>query len=182
MRRLIETIKDIIYDYIDYFIIIIVVFSVSVLIGWRLPQLFASGLDKQPINDSENIIVVSENIDNNSENNDSKTEDNENENITEDNENTLDENKNLENSINNNEEEIKKSSNEKIIITVEIPKGSLGPKIAQILKDKGLINDTTEFLKRAKELKLDTKLQSGKFNIEEGSTLDNIIKIVSRQI
>ncbi|TCO73820.1 MltG/YceG/YrrL family protein [Marinisporobacter balticus] len=61
------------------------------------------------------------------------------------------------------------------IIHVEIPSGTAGTGIAKILKEKGLIEDTAKFIARVEELKMASKLKSGTFDIQAGSTLDDVI-------
>ncbi|QZY53634.1 hypothetical protein [Crassaminicella profunda] len=68
---------------------------------------------------------------------------------------------------------------EPTIIKVNIPSGTPGIGIAKILKEKGLIEDTSIFIKRVEELKLASKLKSGTFDIQTGSSLDNIIYMIT---
>lgn len=189
MRKLIEGIKDFIYDSVDYFIVLCVVLLVGVIIGWRLPQLFASDLDKYSeseiaaATDESDNKEVSETDKNTSKDDSSKTiEDNVIEVVEEESDNSNSE-KNIDESDSNesssNESSSNVSNNNGETITVVIPSGSLSPKIADILKNKGLIDDTNEFLKKAKELKLDTKLRSGDFKIKQGSSLESIIKKIA---
>lgn len=58
---------------------------------------------------------------------------------------------------------------------VEIPSGSSGIAIAKILKDKSIISDTKMFITRVDQLKLGSKLKAGSFTIKAGSTLDEVI-------
>ena len=67
------------------------------------------------------------------------------------------------------------------LITVEVPNGTPGMGIANILRDKGLIHSSQDFIARVDELKLGTKLKSGTYKIETGATLDEIIYILSGQ-
>ncbi|SKC75970.1 hypothetical protein [Maledivibacter halophilus] len=64
-------------------------------------------------------------------------------------------------------------------ITVEIPKGTVGNGIAQILKEKSLIESTSEFIDRVEELKLGPKLRYGTFTIKSNSSIDKIISIIT---
>ncbi|MCT4607437.1 MAG: endolytic transglycosylase MltG [Marinisporobacter sp.] len=65
------------------------------------------------------------------------------------------------------------------IMKVTIPSGSPGINIAKILKNEGLIEDTSIFIKRVEELKLASKLKSGTFHIQTGSSLDDIIYTIT---
>lgn len=58
---------------------------------------------------------------------------------------------------------------------VEIPSGSSGIAIAKILKEKGIISDTKMFITRVDQLKMGSKLKAGSFTIKAGSTLDDVI-------
>lgn len=184
LSNFVEKFKDFLYDFIDYIIVFAVIIIVIGIIGWRLDILFADNVVKTPIISSEdtnsNITSINENtsIDisekNISENpiddteiNNSTQNDNQN--------NKIDSNESDKDTNTNNTENIK-------IVVIDIPKGSLGPTIADILLKKGLIDSKTEFLNRAKELKLDTKLKAGSFKIESNSSLDKIIKIIAGAI
>ena len=61
---------------------------------------------------------------------------------------------------------------------ITIPAGSYASKIAQILFDAGLITSTDDFLKELTAEKADTKLKAGTFTIPAGSTMEEIIKIL----
>ncbi|WP_427340099.1 hypothetical protein [Caloranaerobacter sp. DY30410] len=176
MNSFFEKFKDFLYDIIDYIIIIGITVIVIGIIGWRLDILFADNTVKTPIISSE---VVSNNDNNASINKNTSTStdttDNTEVNNSAQNNNQndqIDSNKPDKNTNSNN------TQNTKIVI-INIPKGSLGPTIADILLREGLIDSKTEFLNRAKELKLDTKLKAGSFKIESNSSLDKIIKIIA---
>ncbi|MFZ5965632.1 MAG: hypothetical protein ACOYVK_00440 [Bacillota bacterium] len=64
-------------------------------------------------------------------------------------------------------------------VQIVIPSGTAGIGIAKILTEKGLISDPNQFTKRAEELKLASKLRSGTFSIPTGTSLDDIIGIIS---
>jgi hypothetical protein len=63
---------------------------------------------------------------------------------------------------------------------ITIPSGSGSSKIAQIVYDAGLCSSAKEFADRCVELKKDTKLQAGTFTIPAGSSIDDIINILTR--
>lgn len=60
-------------------------------------------------------------------------------------------------------------------VVLEIPSGASGFSIAKQLKEKGLITDTSAFIKRVEELKLGVKLRSGSFTLKTGMTMDQVI-------
>ncbi|MDF2676952.1 MAG: hypothetical protein K0Q97_1266, partial [Bacillota bacterium] len=84
-----------------------------------------------------------------------------------------------EGSSNENEEDNDPEEVNNSVITVEIPQGSLPGVIAEILVNENLIEDENEFLSRSVSLGLDTKLQSGTYEIEKGMSIDDVIKIIA---
>lgn len=66
-------------------------------------------------------------------------------------------------------------------VTITIPSGTSGAGIAKILKDNHLIQDTAAFISRIEELNLAVKLKSGTFTINSGTSLDDIIYIITGQ-
>lgn len=64
--------------------------------------------------------------------------------------------------------------------TVEIPSGAYSQKIAQILADAGVVPSTDAFLKAVNDAGLETKLKAGTFKIPAGSTLNDVVKIVTK--
>lgn len=186
LNNFIERFKDFLYDIIDYIIVIGIIVIVVGIIGWRLDILFADNIVKTPLISSQetnnsNITSINENIsvdileEGISENSIDGTESPL---SATDTNNTAQNDNQIDSTESNKDITINDSQNVKIVI-VDIPKGSLGPAIADILLKKGLIDNKNEFLIRAKELKLDTKLKAGSFKIENNSSLDKIIKIIA---
>lgn len=66
-----------------------------------------------------------------------------------------------------------------VMASITIPQGSYPSQIAEILLNNNLIKSKEEFLTRCVELNLDTRLQSGTFNIATGTPLDDVIKIIA---
>lgn len=64
--------------------------------------------------------------------------------------------------------------------TIEIPSGAYSQKIAQILSEAGVVPSQDAFLKAVSDGGLETKLKAGTFKIPAGSTLDDVVKIVTR--
>lgn len=174
MKKIYEGIKDFLYDSIDYIIIIGIIGIVVFVISWRLNFLFAkdaliSPKDNTIIQDNakDKIDPVENNQEENNENkpNDAETTETA-ENINEVSEET--------------KEPIDNSEKDKIV-KITIPEGSLPSKIASILESNKLISSKNDFIQKAIELKLDTKLKSGEYEIKSGSTLEEILKIIAKQ-
>ena len=64
---------------------------------------------------------------------------------------------------------------------VQIPSGSTGVIIAGILKDTGIIDNTSDFINRTESRGLISKLQSGTFKIGSDMDLDEIIDKLTGQ-
>ena len=64
-------------------------------------------------------------------------------------------------------------------VQVVIPAGSAGITIAKILKEKGIITDTKVFITRVDALKMGPKLKAGTFTIKAGSSLDDVINTIA---
>jgi hypothetical protein len=154
MKRFFEGLKDILYDGIDYIMMAVIIVIVALIINWRLGGLFAKdGLDaisKKP--------TVS--------NGEVKNKPNDNKNSTE---NTGDAKKD---NISN--------ENSDALVKITIPKGSLPSKIGDILADNGLVKDKDEFVKKAIDMKLETKLKYGEFEIPKGSSMEEILQILTK--
>ena len=63
-------------------------------------------------------------------------------------------------------------------ITVDIPKGSSANGIAKILKEAGLIDDVDAFLETVEKLDATLKMKYGTYKIPQGSTAEEIIDIL----
>ena len=162
MNKAIEKIKDILYDSFDYVVILIIIIIVALIIGWRLDILFANNIENIP-NESE-VVVVGPEREKEIPNNDLPLE-----------------------------EEIEPPTEEppieneivKPIVTGEnvnvvIPSGSLPGKIALILSENKLIDNSQDFVAKMVELKLDTKLKSGTYSIPMGSSYEEILNIITK--
>ncbi len=188
MKNFVEKIKDFLYDATDYVLILVIIVGVAAIIGWRLDILFAKDMDKTGSDNDKAPItdVATDNKDNNNTEKDNTEKDNtdnkSNENINDITDNKVDENTDN-NSSNSNADgnvntDVKTDTEE--IITVKIPNGSLPPTIANILLEKGLIENKMEFLIKSQELKLDTKLKSGEYNIKKGTSLEELIRTLAK--
>ncbi|NLV87800.1 MAG: endolytic transglycosylase MltG [Tissierellia bacterium] len=175
MRRITEWIKDFLYDSIDYIIMIGIIGAVAIIIGWRLDLLFAKEAAELPPSDE---IVVESPRDNrddyvNPEEDDNLDLANSDDNIDNNDEN-IDENDQVI------DENIDENQGQAVEITVVIPPGSLPSKIASILEEHKLISSRAEFVQKTQEMKLDTKLKSGTFKIMSNSSLEEIIRIITK--
>ena len=186
-----EKFKDFLYNSIDYIIMLIVIIAVVCIISWRLDILFVnnganSTLTKniENINDDKKVV---ENIDGdqNNEGNNEDTGDKLPE--TPGNSETSDEEAPIETAGDANEEKPaeEKPQEEKPAetggtIEVNIPAKSLPGEIGKILEQQGVVSSATDFVNKCVELKLDTKLKSGKFTFNKGASLDDVVKIIAQ--
>lgn len=176
MRNFLEGLKDMLYDSIDYIIMIGIIGIVVFVIGWRLDLLFAKdALDVPP----KNSIVVEDNENKNPDatmdNQDQIVEEPKDEIQDEESKNNVAENAPEEP---NNDQLSDPISNK--VIKITIPSGSLPSKIGSILESNGLVSKT-EFVQKAQELKLDTKLKSGDYEIASGSSVEDIVKLIANK-
>lgn len=201
-----EKFKDFLYNSIDYIIMLIVIIAVVCIISWRLDILFVnnganSTLTKNIENNNDDKKVV-ENIDGD-QNTDGNNEDN-GEKLPETAGNAdgsdeeapvetagdakpADEEAPTETAGDANE---KKPAEEKPAeekpaetggtIEVNIPAKSLPGEIGKILEQQGVVSSATDFVNKCVELKLDTKLKSGKFTFNKGASLDDVVKIIAQ--
>lgn len=190
-----EKFKDFLYNSIDYIIMLIVIIAVVCIISWRLDILFVnnganSTLTKNIENNNEDNKVV-ENIDGD-QGNEATNEDN-GEKVQEGKANaeTKDGEENLETAGDAKdtdekpaEEKPAEKAEEKPAQTgsveVNIPAKSLPGEIGKILEQQGVVSSATDFVNKCVELKLDTKLKSGKFTINKGASLDDVVKIIAQ--
>lgn len=159
MKKIINAIRDFLYNITDYGLIITVIVVMAVILSWRFDILFNRGIDKEVIKE---LPEMTQN-ENNNEQEDSSPESSE----------------DPEKQPNENPEPPQNQGGTGLIATVNIPEGSFPSKIGDILLNSNLIKDKQEFLNRSMELGLDTKLRSGTFEIEVGTSLDDIIKTIA---
>lgn len=200
-----EKFKDFLYNSIDYIIMLIVIIAVVCIISWRLDILFVnnganSTLTKNIENNNDDKKVV-ENIDGdqNTDGNNEDTGDKLPE--TAGNTETSDEEAPVETAGDANASEEaptetagdtneEKPAEEKPVeekpaetggtIEVNIPAKSLPGEIGKILEQQGVVSSATDFVNKCVELKLDTKLKSGKFTFNKGASLDDVVKIIAQ--
>lgn len=157
MKDFLDKIKDILYDGTEYILMIAIIAAVALVINWRLDGLFAMNADnsdKQVALDNESIVDDYNEYVKNTEDETPKEEE------TEDN------------------EEVKETEN--VVINVTIPSGALPNQIASILVSKGLVESKSEFIDKVVEMGVEKKLKSGTFKIAKGSSLEEIVNIISK--
>ncbi|SHJ84846.1 MltG/YceG/YrrL family protein [Paramaledivibacter caminithermalis] len=175
-----EKIKDFFYDFSDTLLSLFIILVMGFVITWKL-----SGAMSIPIFNTINnpsIKILEENPKNIEINiSDGKTNDKSHGNNTETNSNVSQENSNQDttNSSTNSNTENKAVHIKAENIDIQIPKGTSGIGIANILKEKGLIDDTSKFLNRVEELELAPKLRYGEFSIKSNSSIDEMITIIT---
>ncbi len=151
----VDKLKDILYDSIDYIIMIGIVVVVILVIGWRLDILFTgSDVAEVPTNEvsepiTDEVAPSPDDTSGNQSNESPETPSNENAGSTE--------------------------------VQVTIPDGSLPNDIGKILEESGVIENSNEFVNKAVELGLDTKLRSGSYSLNTNQTIEEIVLIISKQ-
>ncbi len=160
MKKIINAIRDFLYNITDYGLIVTVILVMIVILGWRFDILMSKGIEKEVIKE---LPIIDDNETKEPENPENPGDD-------------VQENPNTEQP---SQEPEKPVENSGLIATINIPEGSFPSKIGDILINSNLIADKDEFLKRSVELGLDTRLRSGTFEIEVGTSLDNVIKIIA---
>lgn len=151
MKRIINAIRDFLYNITDYGLIIGVIAVMVVILGWRFEILFNRGIEKEVI---EQLPVI----------------------VGQDDPKDPTDSEDPGQSV---EKEPSEPEGNGLIATVVIPAGSFPSTIGDILLNSNLIKDKNEFLNRSVALGLDTRLRSGTYEIEIGTPLDNIIKILA---
>ncbi|CCQ98595.1 conserved hypothetical protein [[Clostridium] ultunense Esp] len=164
MRNFFEGLKDILYDGIDYIMMILVIVVVALVINWRLGGLFAKDatdtISKKPSSTIENGNTTSNGKEEENKKKDSGRVD--------------------ETAVDDKEDDGTSEKDVKDVIEITIPPGSLPAKIGDILVSKGLVSDGSEFVQKAVELNMETKLKSGEYYIEKNSSLEDIINILTK--
>jgi hypothetical protein len=163
MKKILEKIQDILYDSLDYVIMLVIVLVVVAVIGWRLDVLFAKDVA------SGNKVIV-EGVHNKVDDEPNDDEDTE----------VPEEPEEPETPVEEPPVDVAPVVPTGGNIKVTIPAGSLPGKIGSILADNGVINSSRDFIAKAVELRLDTKLKSGTFEIPQGSTHEEILKIITK--
>lgn len=199
MRNFYEKLLDILYDYSDWLIMALVIVVIVATIGWRLDILFEKHTADLPAGDT---IVGDKDEKDKDKDQELGDKDKDQEENLEDPDGELDKeggedspedpDKDKTKDSNDNERTDKEPEGDKSnsrpispsgeTVRVVIPDGSPSTSIGDILTNNGLISSSSDFVKRAEELGLDRRLQSGSFDIPKNASLDDIIKIVAKRM
>lgn len=142
-----DKIKDFLYDGMDYIVMLLIIAAIALVINWRLDGLFT--VETTDFGNESSASAEESVVD-------EFVEEQEKEKAKKENEEDKDE----------------ETDN---VININIPAGSLPGDIADILVSNNLIEDKSEFLDMVVELQLETKLRSGKYELRENATLEDII-------
>jgi len=192
MKNFFEKLQDILYDFMDYIIMLLIVVAVVGIIGWRLDILFAkdnpSFKQKDPSTDT---AINKEDLDDES---DSEDEDKDSDETASDSDNkesndeksssSQDEDIDNKDSSDSKKEDKDKDSDQESKSTkvkINIPKGSSSQAIADILKEEGLIDSENDFHKKVESMGVEKYLRADDYEIDSDSSLEKIIKIISNQ-
>ncbi|NLJ78011.1 MAG: endolytic transglycosylase MltG [Tissierellia bacterium] len=156
MEDLLERIKDILYDGIDYIIMIAIIVVVILVINWRLGGLFAPN-DIKIASDTPKTISEDGYEDDSSEPSEEGDEE-------------------LPDDISPTPQNESPSST---LIELYIPAGSTSSSIGDALIIKGLIEDKAIFLEEIKKSNLETKLRHGMYRIPLNSSIGEILDILT---
>lgn len=150
MKIFFEKLLDLVYDYIDYIIMLVIILLVVGIIGWRLDLIFTdNGTSIPPIEENE---------------------ENENENeLNEDDEPVEPEDS----------EDGELEGQVGVEVEIEIPSGTFPSGIGNILLENQLIEDNSEFLTKVQEGNYETGLKAGVYVIPTGSSIDEILLILT---
>lgn len=183
MSNFLDKLKDLLYDSVDYIIMLGIVGLVVFIIGWRLDLLFATNMNDTL--EKNNIVAENNTEDTPKSPNIESENDIEN---PDDSEEDLDESKTDEdqavdsNSDDNSEDTTNPEENTVAEEThhITIPSGSSSESIGELLESKNLISSSSDFVAKAEELNLSTKLRSGEYEIKSNSSLEDIIKSITK--
>jgi hypothetical protein len=65
-------------------------------------------------------------------------------------------------------------------ISISIPAGSLPSSIGSILETNGLVSSKSEFIQKSQDMKLDTKLKSGNYQIKADTPIEDIVILLTK--
>ena len=196
MKNLLEKIKDILYDGIDYILMIGIAVAIALTINWKLDGLFAIStideLQAQSLETVEESTEDEEAVDNEEVASDEEKETEEASNDEDGDKPVASQEKSEEKEEENKEEDkeedvevaqetgTQESDKSNETVTINIPAGSLPPDIGNILTSEGLVESKDAFLKKVKETGTEKKLRDGEFEISRSSSIDDIINILAR--
>lgn len=173
---MLEKLKDFFYDCSDTLLSLFIVLIMALVITWKLSGAMSIPLFNSTNDPSKKIIAE------NPQNVEISISDNNKDNNTQPDSTVSQENTNQEpttDSTADSNTEVEVVRVEAKDIKIEIPKGTIGAGIAKILQEKGLIENTSDFLNRVEELELSPKLRYGTFTIKSDSSIDQMITIIT---
>lgn len=171
MKRL----KDLIYDYNDIFVAVMIVALAGAIIFWRIsdimayPEYLAQHTAGDTTGDVEDLDLSLEEVEDLNENPEDITTDP----LTGDTEADP-------------ETEVPQEpvQTEEFVTATEVsftvPVGVTGTRIAQLLLEESLIESTQAFMTEVSKQNAETKLMAGTFTIPAGSTVNDIVNILTR--
>lgn len=171
-----EKLKDLLYEISDILLALVIIFFMSTTIAWQVTDSLASSKVKDT---NLNKSIETEEVNKEAQDTSAKVETNlpiANEEKEETTSPSTDESNTQSEEVA--EETVAPTPEPKpqpTVVHIEIPSGTSGMGIAKILKGKGLIEDTTQFINRLEALKMASKLKSGTFDIQTNSSLDDVI-------
>lgn len=171
MKKTRDKVLDIIYKMMDILIVIAILIIIVFILSSKLNPMF-----KNKQNDKAKVA----------ENNDAKVSDNKVINDTEDLPPSALENDNQDDlpevsSENGTATEPEPEKPAEKAKTITVPDVATSHEIGEIVAKAGYCKDANEFTKKAIELKLDTRLIPGTYEIPENATLEDIVKIIARK-
>ena len=171
-----KKIKDLIYDYNDIFVALLIIAVAGAIIFWRVTNIMAypdyiAGKTQTQTGevDFSDVDLTPTNVDDFNENPEDITtepsEEGQEEQTPADEPSTEDPTQTVQTDADGN-------------YVVEIPKGSSALGIARILKAQGIISDEDAFMEKVEELGATMKMKYGTYKIPQGSSAEQIINIL----
>lgn len=179
MNNNFESFKDFLYEAIDYFMIIAIILIVAGIIGWRLDLLFSESDALDTRTKTEITQESKESIDNLKDKNKQVIHDSEDKSKNSGKSKDKEDNKSTTTS-DSKVDKKKKNNLENKTITITIPDGANSNSIGDLLKNKGIVDDTSEFVLKSEEMNMSTKLKSGTFEINSDDSLEEVIRTLSK--
>ncbi len=171
-----KKIKDLIYDYNDIFVALLIIAVAGAIIFWRVTNIMAypdylAGKDQTQTGevDFSDVDLTPTNVEDFNDNPEDITtdvpEEGQGEQTPADETQTEDPTQTAQTDADGN-------------YVVEIPKGSSALGIARILKAQGIISDEDAFMEKVEEMDATMKMKYGTYKIPQGSSAEQIINIL----
>ncbi|HHY90183.1 MAG TPA: endolytic transglycosylase MltG [Clostridiales bacterium] len=155
-----EKLKDFLYEISDILFALLIIFVMSVVITWKITDSMAFSKNKNSFPTQNQTSVHMEHSKNTSSDK------------TDVSEKTEPEEENADNPSPSQSDEP---------IQINIPSGIPAANIATILEENNLIQSASDFIARIEERQLANQLKFGTFQFKQGSSLDEIIDILTGQ-